>query len=383
MPLVRQFHECCFSSRSFLSEIKDRVFTSEVQSEVCLVTADVVALYPSIPHDLVIIAIRETCVRYNYYLSEVNLFCDLANWILSNNFCQFEDQVYLQIKGTAMGTPAAVCIANIVMEYLEHKIMIRMQSLCPNANFTNRRLLYRRYIDDIFSVWSHESVARIYFKYFNLCCQDIQLILDFNQKAVFLDLNIWVKDNKLCTSLYQKPLCKFLYIVPTSQHQHHVFSSFIVSETKRYRLACSEDSDFLSMQLKFVGRLARRGYPFSLITLVWSCTRATLTFPNPNPNPTPIATSPYSADRSRFTNSPVVAINVPRLHPPILWRSFFEIPVEITSLVTYKNIWSNNVIVVHKGQPKFSFYLTRSLFQRIDGEELSTRRKRKSSETTR
>jgi len=274
------------------------------------------------------------------------------------------------------------------MEHMEHLTMMKMQSLCgSNFNFALAQLFYTRYIDDIFSVWSSEHLLTTFFKYLNLVCKDIQLILDMNQKAVFLDLNVWRNGTRLCTSLYQKPLCRFLYIVPLSQHQRHVFSNFIVNEVRRYRLACSEDSDFLTCQLKFIGRLIRRGYPTSLITLVWSSTRATLPSPNPNLNPNPtsnprsLSTAPCPiAHKTRFSSSNLfIVLDVPRLIPRIHWRDFFALPLELTTLETYKRIWDGNVQVIYKGQPKFSFYLTRSLFQRIDGEELSTRKRKPSA----
>jgi len=262
-----------------------------------------------------------------------------------------------------------------------------MQSLCgSNFNFAQAQLFYTRYIDDIFSVWSSELMLTTFFKYLNLVCKDIQLLLNMNQQAVFLDLHVWRQGSRLYTSLFQKPLCKFLYIVPLSKHQRHVFSNFIVNEVRRYRLACSEDSDFLACQLKFIGRLIRRGYPHSLITLVWSSTRATLPSPHLNPNLTSnprslaIASCRIAHKTHCFNSSNLfIVLDVPRLVPRIHWRDFFALPPELTTLDTYKRIWEGNVQVVYKGQPKFSFYLTRSLFQRIDREELSTRKRKPSA----
>jgi hypothetical protein len=50
---------------------------------------------------------------------------DLLNWVLSYNYCTFEDKAYLQIEGTAMGTPVATSYANIFLYGIEHKLLTK------------------------------------------------------------------------------------------------------------------------------------------------------------------------------------------------------------------------------------------------------------------
>ena len=52
---------------------------------------------------------------------------------------------YLQTHGTAMGTKMAVAFANIFMAEVETKIL-NQSALKP--------LVWKRYIDDIFSIWN-------------------------------------------------------------------------------------------------------------------------------------------------------------------------------------------------------------------------------------
>jgi hypothetical protein len=67
---------------------------------------------------------------------------DLLNWVLSYNYCTFEDKAYLQIEGTAMGTPVATSYANIFLYGIEHKLLTKYKP-------TN----YKRHIDDIFAIY--------------------------------------------------------------------------------------------------------------------------------------------------------------------------------------------------------------------------------------
>lgn len=52
---------------------------------------------------------------------------------------------YLQTHGTAMGTRVVVAFANLFMSVIETEIIL---------NSSNKPLVWKRYIDDIFSLWN-------------------------------------------------------------------------------------------------------------------------------------------------------------------------------------------------------------------------------------
>ena len=58
----------------------------------------------------------------------------------------FNGKYYQQISGVTMGTPIAPTFANFFMADYEERFF-PTQSLLP--------LLYKRYIDDIFLIWTH------------------------------------------------------------------------------------------------------------------------------------------------------------------------------------------------------------------------------------
>ena len=70
---------------------------------------------------------------------------EMLQLILKENSFQFNGKHYLQTHGTAMGTKMAVAFANIFMSTIETEI-IRLSS--------NKPLVWKRYIDDIFSLWN-------------------------------------------------------------------------------------------------------------------------------------------------------------------------------------------------------------------------------------
>ena len=68
-----------------------------------LVTADVVSLYPSIPHQAGLEALKKALdERENMFISTYNIV-KMAKFVLKNNYFQFNSKVKQQISGTAIG----------------------------------------------------------------------------------------------------------------------------------------------------------------------------------------------------------------------------------------------------------------------------------------
>ena len=73
---------------------------------------------------------------------------EMLSLILKENYFQFNGKNYLQIHGTAMGTKIAVAFANIFMANIETQILsnsVAKPTIWPT--------IWKRYIDDIFSLW--------------------------------------------------------------------------------------------------------------------------------------------------------------------------------------------------------------------------------------
>ena len=103
---------------------------------------DVASLYTNIPHadglDVICNTISDTDI------SATNR--QLAEFVLTHNYFRFGDRLYLQTRGTAMGSRMAPQYANLFMADLEQRFL-QTQPLKP--------FLYLRYINDIFLIWTH------------------------------------------------------------------------------------------------------------------------------------------------------------------------------------------------------------------------------------
>ena len=123
----------------------------------------------------------------------------LMSLILTLNNFVFNDKNYLQIKGCAMGTICAPPFANIFMGRFEETFIYpNIQNLC---------ILYLRYIDDLFLIWTGTKEQ---FKDFvmNLNSQhpSIKFSYQISDKSIdFLDTTVYIKNRRLHTTIFTKP----------------------------------------------------------------------------------------------------------------------------------------------------------------------------------
>ena len=87
--------------------------------DVILCTIDVVGLYPNIPHDERLIAMRKTLdLRKDKRISTESLIV-LAESVLKNNIFEHNLSFYKQLRGTAIGSKMAPPYAIIILRDLE------------------------------------------------------------------------------------------------------------------------------------------------------------------------------------------------------------------------------------------------------------------------
>ena len=156
----------------------------------------------------------------------------MAEFVLKNNFFEFDTNVYQQISGTAIGTKFAPLYACIFMSQLETKFL-ENQNLKP--------LVWFRYIDDIFFIWTHgEENLRNFLVEFNLFSDDIRFTYEFNKDTIsFLDFKVVSWNDKLITSLYSKPTDCHQYLHYGSCHPEHTKRSIVYSQALRIKRVCS------------------------------------------------------------------------------------------------------------------------------------------------
>ncbi|KAJ7316990.1 hypothetical protein JRQ81_003152 [Phrynocephalus forsythii] len=113
---------------------------------------------------------------------------------------------------------------NIFMADLEQHIL---------KHCTQKPLLYLRYIDDIFLIWTHgeESLKKIH-QNFNGFHPNINLTLEQS-----------TQHGHLSTSLYQKTTDWYTYLHSSSFHPEVTTKSIVYSQALRYDFICSDPQD--------------------------------------------------------------------------------------------------------------------------------------------
>ena len=158
-----------------------------------------------------------------------------------------------------MGTKVAPSYANIYMGYFEHK-HVYPYHLQPK--------IWRRFIDDIFIVWTHGLDELLKFvAHLNSCHESIKFTLEHSYtESNFLDVKVLTGPNGgLSTTLYCKPTDSHNYLLYSSEHPRHVLKGIPYSQFLRVRRTCSLVSEYRRNALMLCSHFLRRGYPRDLV----------------------------------------------------------------------------------------------------------------------
>ncbi|CAN0214154.1 unnamed protein product, partial [Discosporangium mesarthrocarpum] len=124
-------------SRSLIHRLESTTFNTQ---QLTLVAADVTALYPSL--DIKTVIWRTMSAERMASPHVPPFLVKFLQYVLQNNYVRFDADIFQQIFGLTMGTPAAPDLANITLAEIEASIVSNMEPL----------LLFVRYIDDFCSI---------------------------------------------------------------------------------------------------------------------------------------------------------------------------------------------------------------------------------------
>eukprot|EP01050_Picozoa_sp_SAG11_P020686 SAG11_NODE_3533_length_2385_cov_37.379537_3_plen_168_part_01 len=125
----------------------------------------------------------------------------------------------------------------------------------------------------------------------NALCADINLTFDIStSRAIFLDLILFkgvrhAAQQLLDTTTYQKPVNRYLYTPPSSEHPTHCAIGLVHSELRRHIKRNTARASYIKHAQAFARRLQLRGFSFSFLA---RCCR----------------TAPRFEDRCKFLSPP-------------------------------------------------------------------------------
>ena len=115
--------------------------------DAILVTADVVGLYPNIPLDIGLKYLNERLNERQNNRTPTNILVEMACFVLNNKYFEFNNEIYHQISGTAIGTKFAPPYACIFMDRVENDFL-ETEKFKP--------YIWLLYIDNIFFIWTYD-----------------------------------------------------------------------------------------------------------------------------------------------------------------------------------------------------------------------------------
>ena len=329
-------------SGDFIGKIK---ILTLIPSGSLLVTVDVVGLYPNIPHDLGLKALREALAKRENKSVATDELVKMAEFVLKNNYFEFNGGVKQQISWTAVGTKFAPPYACIFMDQVETDFL-QTQKFQP--------LVWFRYIDDIFFIWTHgEENLREFLEEFNKFHPNIKFTHEFSEENVtFLDLNVKLSNGSISTGLHIKPTDRHQYLHFSSAHPDHTKSSIIYSQALRVSRVCSFEEDYINHTKEMKSWLLKLGYPEWLINREMGKVR--------------------HSNLNRNRKIPIKSQGVPLVvtyHP--LLKSFGNIIKKHLTILymneEVKNVFNPGPMISFRGARKLNSYLVRAKLYPLEG----------------
>jgi len=249
------------------NQLLDELQVLKLPPNAKLFTADATAMYTNIDTETGIQAFHKIFQLYNHLIPKdfpKDMFLRILRTVMENNVFKFGDTFWLQTQGTAMGTPAAPLYSILTFGFHENTALLPI--------FQSNLIYYKRFIDDIFGIWldqpgntsiqsSPHDKTWIHFKnnlnQFGALRWNVEPL---TTSTTFLDLSLSIKEGRITTTTFQKPLNLYLYIPPLSAHPPSCLKGLISGEIYRYWKQNTEETDFISITTNFVLRLLQRGH---------------------------------------------------------------------------------------------------------------------------
>ena len=234
------------------------------QPDLHLVTFDVKSLYQSIPQgagiEMVLQRVSPTTPPTSRERPFKNMLRDLLRIILGDNHFSFNDKLYTQRKGVAMGTKCAPHLANIFMASVEEKALRSWKGTPP--------IKWLRFIDDILMIWEGDrNELDAFHHHLNNQMAAIQFTMESSQDSItFLDLQI-SKGHRFSTSgildvsLHIKETNPQCFLHYSSCHPHPTFKTILRGEIIRTLRCTSSPISFSSNLEHLLEKFRQRGYP--------------------------------------------------------------------------------------------------------------------------
>ena len=204
---------------SFLTPLTQNEYTVtdsfHFAEEICkqdpnlyMASLDVDSLFTNIPLDETIDICIDSLYKDDDNTPKIpkNVFRNLLAVATKESFFIFNNKFYTQIDDVAMGSPLGPTLVNISMCNFENKWL----KDCPHSL---KPVFYRRYVDDVFVLFSSLDQTEMLKKYSSSKHPNINFSLERENdgRLSFLNVNIFREKGKFGTNVYRKKIFSGVY----------------------------------------------------------------------------------------------------------------------------------------------------------------------------
>jgi hypothetical protein len=290
--LQKVVHLCPGYLKDSASLLRDLRQMDPLPPSTVIIIADAVSMYTNIDTQHGISTLKAWLELHKADLPTgfpTNMVVAATELVMTYNVFQFDDTFWLQISGTAMGTPTACTFATIYFALHEELSYLRKYHVHHQLTAAEKSaapmLFYARLIDDTFQLWDTAKLPP------HIPLHDLtrhvekdmafgKLPWEVNPPARevnYLDLHLSIPpDGRFVTRTFIKPMNLHLYIPPESAHSPGVLKSLIFGNVFRYWLQNSHTSDFIGATRDFYTHLLNQGYRSEVLTPIFNQAAATI-----------------------------------------------------------------------------------------------------------
>jgi hypothetical protein len=218
---------------------------------------DVVSLYTSIPiTDAInnIMMIMESS-QFSYKSLTPGDIQQLLQAVSTNTYLQFNDRLFLQKKGLAMGSSVSAILAILFMDTLERRIFLSNQWVSS----------YARYVDDIFILTKNKETAESIHESMNGLHPEIQFEIEHPSNNALSLLDFEVKTNEQSGTIdlqfYKKKAKKNVFLNFRSAIPMNTKENIVRNERKRILDRCTSTETSMVHSESFDKILLNNDYP--------------------------------------------------------------------------------------------------------------------------